>query len=277
MPSCPACGTDYIEGRSLCDYCGHEFAPIAVDPIQLDEPSQDGEIYYCDPSVVIDNFPGCGNSNPFIGGIECPDCGAVWKPEDLRRPPDTPPPAPTRDDPPKPPADQPPDPDPMPDPTPDSMPDPEPAADPTPEIILQPDPEPEPVTIEPATPPQSSIDGPRLVVEGPRAVVSNLDGGREVREIAFDVDQITVGCTDIYQSHYPDLDLLMFRANDPYLSRRHARFLREGNEYFVEVLTDADSTTFNNSEDVIGQDERRKLTPGDTVYFSHSLAIRYEY
>jgi pSer/pThr/pTyr-binding forkhead associated (FHA) protein len=156
---------------------------------------------------------------------------------------------------------------PPPTPDPDSNPDPVPDPDPPPPLLDDPPPPP---------PPPPPGDTPRLVIDGPRAVVSNLDAGREVTEIAFDVDQITVGCTDIYESHYPDIDLLMYRGNDPYISRKHARFLREGNEHFIQVLTDADSTTFNNSEDVITQNERRKLAPGDTVYFSHSLAIRFE-
>ena len=121
------------------------------------------------------------------------------------------------------------------------------------------------------TPPPAS-GGPLLRVAGGQRV---LHRGRWISELAFDTDEISVGCRDIHADHYPDLDLLAFRQADPYLSRRHARFLREGGHYYLEILTDADSTTLNGPDEVLHRGERRELGPGDRVFFSDSVVVEF--
>jgi hypothetical protein len=111
---------------------------------------------------------------------------------------------------------------------------------------------------------------PMLIVEGNQTV---LYEGRAVSEFPFDVDEFSIGCRDTENGHYPDIDLLKYRLHDPYLSRKHATFFKEEDKYFIKVLSEADSTGFNNKSDIIEAGERREIKIGDRIFFSDSIVI----
>ncbi len=110
----------------------------------------------------------------------------------------------------------------------------------------------------------------RLVIEGNQTV---LYEGHAVSEIPFDVDELSIGCRDTEQGHYPDIDLLKYRVHDPFLSRKHALFFKEEGKYFIKVLSQAASTGFNSKSDILEAGECREIETGNRLFFSDSIVI----
>jgi pSer/pThr/pTyr-binding forkhead associated (FHA) protein len=190
--------------------------------------------YYCDPNQLVEGIKGCGYIGAMAGNI-CPECGGLWE---------NPIPAsqahktvvtPSQTVPP------------------DLSPD-KPVETSTPDIHQEP----------------TQAACPMLLVEGNQTV---LYEGSVVSEIPFDVDELSIGCRDTEQGHYPDIDLLKYRLHDPYLSRKHATFFKEEDKYFIKVLSEAESTGFNNKLDIIEAGERREIKTGDRIFFSDSIVI----
>ncbi len=121
---------------------------------------------------------------------------------------------------------------------------------------------------DPITPP---ISKKRLVIEGNQTI---LYEGRSVSEIAFDVDELSIGCRDTEQEYYPDIDLLKYRGHDPFISRKHAILFKENDKYFIQIISQAESTGFNNKSDIIAAGERREIQTGDRIFFSDSIVIK---
>lgn len=243
MPKCPNCSEEYTPGELLCPNCKHDLSPIEISGGESDTKQGSGIQYYCDPSQMVDGWPGCGYIGEFEDGHTCPRDGAYWE---------NPVPAPSG--------------------TPPNAAPPQPPPGPTPQTPAQPaSPEASPESPQPMPP----EPGPHLVIEGNQTVTWL---NKEVGTIPFDTDEISLGCRDTTQGHYPDIDLLRYRRNDPFLSRRQGRFIREGTKYYIEVYSDAESTTINGTDDIIehGPDKRRELNIGDRVFLSDSIVIRFE-
>jgi hypothetical protein len=251
MPRCPSCSTDYVVGEFLCPNCHMDLSPIEISGPTESSEGAVGVQYYCDPSQTIEGFPGCGCLGAFEEeGHKCPDCGAYWE---------NPIPASTGASPLQAQAQ-----------TPSST--AIQAPPPTLTSAASPVPAPQP-TLHLSVPP--AAPGPHLVVEGNQTVTWL---NNEVTTIPFDTDEISIGCRDINMGHYPDIDLMRFRRNDPYLSRRIGSFVRERDRYYIEVLSEAQSTTINGTENLIetGPQHRRELKSGDRVFLSDSIVIRFE-
>ena len=76
----------------------------------------------------------------------------------------------------------------------------------------------------------------RIIVEGGIKV---LYKGVWVSEIRFDQDEINLGVMDPEHDIYPDINLRQYRLDggDPYISRRHAKFIHEDGKYFVQDIS----------------------------------------
>ncbi len=111
---------------------------------------------------------------------------------------------------------------------------------------------------------------PKWVIEGNQTV---LYEGRAVSEIMFDSDELSVGCRDTEQGHYPDIDLFTYRAHDPSLSRKHALLFKEDKKYFITVLSQAESTGLNTKTDIIVSGNPRELKIGDRIFFSDAIVM----
>lgn len=282
MYKCNQCKQPYTPGDSYCD-CGNYLGPLSDEssstpeaPQAPDRESKDAKpevLYHCDPEQEVEDFPGCGYIGPMPGNI-CPICGARWAPPVIYQPAAASPPRDggkasrleaqeppahvdqhTQPDPPRPPRGP---------------------ASPPGHFTAKSDrvATPRPMAPDPPRSPEQSTDGvPRLIVEGKQTVFYQ---GHDVSEITFDTDVVSVGCRDIDEGIYPDVDLLRYRrAGDLSLSRRHARFIREGRNYYVEIDSTADSTTFNGRAEVLPQGARRELSVGDRVFFSDSIVIAF--
>ena len=118
---------------------------------------------------------------------------------------------------------------------------------------------------------RSQISKKRLVIEGNQTI---LYEGRSVSEIAFDVDELSIGCRDTEQEYYPDIDLLKYRGHDPFISRKHAILFKENDKYFIQIISQAESTGFNNKSDIIAAGERREIQTGERIFFSDSIVIK---
>ncbi len=248
MPNCPDCGNSYTHGQVICEECGCDLSPIEVKVPKVkvadDAPTKtvsvaDAPEYYCDPNQLVDGINGCGYVGTMVGNI-CPKCGGLWE---------NPIPA-------------------------------LPAHKTTASTVTQSQPVNTDLSLAKPVEPSSHIDDdypestaasyPMLVVEGNQTVL--YEGG-SVSEIPFDVDELSIGCRDTEQGHYPDIDLLKYRNHDPFLSRQHALFFKEDGKYFINVLSQADSTGFNSKSDIMAAGERREIKTGTRIFFSDSIVI----
>ena len=113
-------------------------------------------------------------------------------------------------------------------------------------------PEPEPALVEAAPPPPPPLAGPRLVV---------VASGAEIPLPAS--AEILIGREDPVSGVYPDVDLTPHGGEEGGVSRRHARLLVEGGDYFVEDL-DSTNFTFVNKQKIAPK-IRQKLSNGDEL------------
>ena len=128
--------------------------------------------------------------------------------------------------------------------------------------------------------PSDALDDEEEEEAGPTAFLE-IEGGQEIffrgaytTKIPFKTGTILVGRRDVMASHYPDIDLMMYRKLDPAISRRHLRFFRENGAYFVEDLCNNNATFLNDYANKLNH-ERRELRDGDRVFVSMSLAFLF--
>lgn len=108
-----------------------------------------------------------------------------------------------------------------------------------------------------------------------------VEGGQEIffrgaytTRVPLKSASILVGRRDVMASHYPDIDLMMYRKLDPAISRRHLRFFREGEKHFIEDLCNNNATFLNDYSNKLNH-ERRELRHGDRIFVSMSLAFLF--
>lgn len=114
----------------------------------------------------------------------------------------------------------------------------------------------------------------KLVVEGG---IKILYKGVWVTEIPFDQDEISIGVMDPENDIYPDINLRQYRLDggDPYISRKHARFTKENDEYTVEDICGNNSTSINSKTGVLNE-SKKTLQNGDRIFISESIGFRFE-
>ncbi len=108
-----------------------------------------------------------------------------------------------------------------------------------------------------------------------------VEGGQEIffrgaytTKVPLKASSVLVGRRDVMASHYPDIDLMMYRKLDPAISRRHLRFFLEEGDYFIEDLCNNNATFLNDYANKLNH-ERRKLHHGDRIFVSMSLAFLF--
>jgi len=293
---CPACGAGNVPGEAFCDYCGSPLeAPVpSVEVVPELEPiSSEAELEAVpEPPPVEEPAPPVEEPVPSEAEVKptCPACGAEVLPDEafcadcgasLAQPPI--PPEPVSEVEPEPVVEEA-----VPEPVvEEAVPEPvaeEPLAEPSVEAALPPTPA--PVEVEacpacgaglepgdafcsacgfalkaapapapaeeapaPAPPPPA---GPRLVVAASGAEIP-LPAGVE----------ILIGREDPVSGVYPDVDLTPHGGEDGGVSRRHARLIVEGGQYFVEDL-DSTNFTFVNKQKVAPK-SRQLLNDGDEI------------
>lgn len=121
---------------------------------------------------------------------------------------------------------------------------------------------------------QSAQGFPRLVVEGNIPV---LYKGIWVKNIVWDRDEITIGVMDPENDIYPDINLRQYRLDggDPYISRRHACFLRRDGSYYVKDICKNNSTSVDNKNRIINGEEV-EITHGSRIFISESIAFQFD-
>ncbi|HSR29520.1 MAG TPA: zinc ribbon domain-containing protein [Anaerolineae bacterium] len=286
---CPACGAGNVPGEMFCDYCGSPLEPPvpAVEQVaELEPVSSEAELVVevAPPEPVSAEVaaqveaktvcPACG-AEVLPGEAFCADCGAS-----LAQPPIPPEPVPEAE-----PAVEPEAPAagvlaevsaPEEEAAEAALPSPPPAPVPagpatcpacgaeaeegdafcsTCGYALKPVPAAEPVAETPAPTPVAPVPaGPRLVVVASGAEIP-LQAG----------DELSVGREDPVSGVYPDIDLTPHGGEDGGVSRRHARLVVEGGNYFVEDL-DSTNFTFVNKQKVAPK-TRQQVTDGDEIRF----------
>lgn len=298
---CPACGAGNVPGEAFCDYCG---SPLDA-PVPTAAPVAEAEPVAAEAAPVAAEAAPAGAGAPAAeGGLTCPACGAPVEPGEafcqncgasLAQPPLPPeaveepavaeapaaveePPAPAEAlaaaiEEPAPPVEEPieqaapapviPPAAPMPAP-PDAgvaaaLNCPACGAEISPDdtfcsscgFALKAAPAPAPGAV-PATPP---------VLGGPRLVVSAT--GAEIPLPAK--SEIVVGREDPVSGIYPDVDLTPHGGEEGGVSRRHARIVADGGNYYV---VDLDSTNFTFVN-------KQKLTPGTQQQVQPGEEIRF--
>jgi len=111
----------------------------------------------------------------------------------------------------------------------------------------------------------------KLTVEGGLKV---LYKGVWVQEVPFEAEQITIGVLDPENNIYPDINLRQYRleGEDPYISRRHARFLRSEGKYYIEDICRNNSTSLNTKGEIING-QKRELQEGNRIFISESIVF----
>lgn len=106
----------------------------------------------------------------------------------------------------------------------------------------------------PAKPPQPGMSVARLVIER---------GGRLGKEFAVSSGETNIGRWDADGGIFPDVDL---DQDDPEakVSRRHARIIREGNQFFIEDLGSTNGTFINRGRRLL-PGNRHPLSNGDEI------------
>jgi len=287
---CPACGAGNVPGEAFCDYCGSPLdapVPTAEDVPKQEPVSSEAELEVEPAPAGADAVPTCPACGAKILPDEafCADCGAS-----LAQPPIPPEPVVEEALPepaPEPVAEEPaPAPEPAPEPV---VEEPAPAPEPEPVVEETPPPPPPPPPPEPAVPtcPACNVEieegdvfcsacgfalqaAPAPAVEeaapapsappaGPRLVAAA--SGAEIPLPA--VAEILIGREDPVSGIYPEVDLTPHGGEDGGVSRRHARIIVEGGNYFVEDL-DSTNFTFINKQKLAPK-TRTQLNDGDEL------------
>ncbi len=297
---CPACGAGNVPGEAFCDFCGSPLeAPVpTVEAVpELEPVSMEAELEVTPAAAVPEAEPVVTEAAaavevapPAVGKPTCPACGAEVEPDEafcadcgaaLAQPPIPPEPVlEVEEEPmveevaPEAPAEAPPEPvveEVLPEPAVEAA--PPPPAPPGPpacpacgvvvetadrfcsncgaslEAVLAP----APVEAAPVAPPLPPPPvGPRLVVAASGAEIP-LPAGEE----------ILIGREDPVSGVYPDIDLTPHGGEEGGVSRRHARLIVEGGNYYVEDL-DSTNFTFVNKQKLTPQ-TRQPLHDGDEI------------
>jgi hypothetical protein len=299
---CPACGAGNVPGEAFCDFCGSPLdAPVpsaevepALEPVSTEAELQaagEGEV----PAVEVAAAP---VEEPALdeARLTCPACGADVQPDEAfcadcgaslaaaPLPPEPvaevevePEPA-IEEGPPEPEAEAVP-PEVVPEAVVEEAP-PEPvvqAAPPAPAppapltcpacgaeveeddafcsscgAVLGGAPAPVPVVEEAPALPPSAPAGPRLIVSASGAEIPLSASG-----------EMLIGREDPVSGIYPDIDMTPHGGEDGGISRKHARLIMEGGNYFIEDL-DSTNFTFVNKQKLAPK-TRHQLNDGDEV------------
>ncbi len=285
---CPACGAGNVPGEAFCDYCGSPLeAPVptveAVPELEPVSSEAELEVVPAPPEAAVEEgAPTVEEGAPAVeepappapaeaeAKPTCPACGAEVSPGEafcascgasLAQPPIPPEPVPEVE------------------PTAEAVPA-EPTA-PAPPVVeaAPPPPPPAPAPAGPPTcpacgtevetgdafcsacgfalkeapaPPPPALAGPRLVV---------VASGAEIPLPA--VEEIILGREDPVSGLYPEVDLTPHGGEEGGVSRRHARLIVEGSQYFVEDL-DSTNYTFVNKQKLAPK-TRQPVKDGDEI------------
>lgn len=296
---CPACGAGNVPGEAFCDYCGSpmeppvptveevpELEPVSSEaeleeaPAEVEEPAPPEAA----PAEEKPTCPAC-KAEVLPGEAFCANCGAS-----LAEPPIPPEPVPEAE----PAAEEVPAAEVVPAaeeaPPPEAAPEAPVVAEPVEEaapaapapapacpacgteieagdafcstcgFALREAPAPAPAAEAPAPPPAPAPAGPRLVVVASGAEIP-LPAGEE----------ILIGREDPVSGVYPDVDMTPHEGEEGGISRRHARLIVEGGNYFVEDL-DSTNFTFVNKQKVAPK-TRQAVKDGDEVRFGRVSTI----
>jgi ABC-type multidrug transport system ATPase subunit len=100
-----------------------------------------------------------------------------------------------------------------------------------------------------------------VTLSGTIKLILEAQGSSPAREFELIKSEIVVGRDDGVDITIPS----------PAVSRRHARFMRDGDEYSIEDLGSSNGT-FINGDRLIG---RRALKPGDQIRMGQTITLRY--
>jgi hypothetical protein len=252
---CPACGAGNVPGEAFCDYCGSPLAapePSVEAAPDLEPVSSEAELEVAPEMVEEAPQEVAAEPTPKVEGeLTCPACGASVQPDEafcadcgasLAKAPIPPEPVPEEELEPEPVTEEAP---------------PEPAVG---GGGAAPAPAPAPVEVPPPPPPSPA--GPRLVVTASGAEIP-LPAGEE----------ILIGREDPVSGVYPEIDLTPHGGEEGGVSRKHARIVVEGGNYFVEDL-DSTNFTFVNKQK-LGPKTRHPVNDGDEIRFGRvALVLR---
>lgn len=114
----------------------------------------------------------------------------------------------------------------------------------------------------------------KLVVEGGIKVLYKEVW---VTEIPFESEEITIGVMDTDNNIYPDINLRQYRLDggDPYISRRHGRFIYSDGKYYIEDICRNNSTSIDKKSEIING-VKREISLGTRVFISESVVFRFE-
>jgi hypothetical protein len=267
-----------VPGEAFCDYCGSPLEaplPIVEQVLELEPVSGEAELVVASaaPEPVVEAAqPGEVPAAPAVaeGKLTCPACGAGVMPDEafcancgasLAQPPIPPEPVPEVV------------------PVAEAVPAaPIPVAEPVAEAVPPP---PAPMPTAPVTCPACGAEAeasdtfcstcgfalkavvtpapPPTAAAGPRLVV--VASGAEIPLPPS--EEILIGREDPVSGIYPEVDLMPHGGEDGGVSRRHARLLVEGGNYFVEDL-DSTNFTFVNKQKVTPK-TRQPLKDGDEI------------
>lgn len=115
------------------------------------------------------------------------------------------------------------------------------------------------------------VEGAVLEVLGGRQVQYE---GKMVEVIPLDVDELWLGRADAQANWFPEIDVSHLRSEDPHISRKHLRLFRQGAGFVVEDFADNDATAVRDPQRMVNA-STAALEPGDSIYVSDSLELRY--
>jgi hypothetical protein len=289
---CPACGAGNVPGEAFCDFCGSPLEAPAPVPEAAPAPAAP-EVASAEAAAVAPPAPAAES-----GKLTCPACGAEVQPDEafcpdcgasLAQPPIPPEPVAEAEavvEPAAVAAEAPPEPAPAPEAVPaaeaapaavtEAPPPPPPAPEPAAPLtcpacgakveagdafcsscgaslkaVAAPPPVPAPAAPV-APPPPPTPAGPRLVVAASGAEIP-LPASAE----------ILIGREDPVSGIYPQVDLTPHGGEDGGVSRRHARIVVEGGNYYLEDLDSTNFTFVNKTK--IPAKTRQQIHDGDEI------------
>jgi len=112
-----------------------------------------------------------------------------------------------------------------------------------------------------ALPDSTTVNESIITVDGPSLKLVVVNTGEEI--FLPEKDEVIIGREDPISAIFPDIDTTLYGGEDDGVSRKHARILHQGEDFYVEDLNSVNATFLNKTK--LEPEVPRPISDGDEL------------